>query len=147
MASPSTDAVNDLITKIRTVDSVSTSVAHIFDVDDMCDASEKFGVPAVGVVYVGMRSRPDSSKTGLSVDLMIDIYIIGGKQCEDKTADLKAPTTQILDDIRKAIACTTLNRVGAQRKWAFEFEVPAEITPEVIGYVQRWKTPVILTNC
>jgi len=141
-----TDAIDDLTLKLQDVNSVKKKVIYLYDQDDLLDQQKKLGFPAVGIVYVGMRGNTDSSKTGLAVTLVCDIYLIGGEQCIDKKADLKSGNTKILDEMRSYIACSKLTRTGALRKWKFVAESPTDLHPDYLGYVQRWSTVVLLTS-
>jgi len=146
MADIVSDAVADLTSKLQLISSIAKKTVYLYDQDDLLDAKKKIGFPAVGVVYVGMQGNNDSSRTGLAATLVCDIYLIGGEQCKDKIGDLKSGSTLLLDEMRREIACTKLVRAGAQRKWQFVAESPTEISPAVLGYVQRWKTVVLLTS-
>jgi len=146
MADIVTDAVLDLKNKLQLIASIKKKTVYLYDQDDLLHSTKKLGFPAVGIVYVGMQGGNDSSKTGLAATLVCDIYLIGGEQCTDKVADLKSGSTKLLDEMRREIACTKLARVGGQRKWTFVAESPAEISPAKLGYVQRWKTVVLLTS-
>lgn len=140
------EAILDLTSKLNDVSSVKKKVVYIYDQDDLLDKQKKLGFPAVGIVYVGLKGNEDSSKTGLAVTLVCDIYLIGGEQCVDKRADLKSGNTTILGEMRRSIACSKLLTNGALRKWKFVAESPVDIHPEYLGYVQRWSTVVLLTS-
>jgi len=141
-----TEAVADLTQRLRLTPAIKDKSVYLYDQDDLLHTKKTLGYPAAGVVYVGLRGNTDSSKTGLAAELTCDIYLIGGDQCLSKIDDIKVTTTQILDDIRGTIRCAVLDLPGAQRKWMFVFETPAKFTEEVIAYVQRWKTVVLLTR-
>lgn len=146
MADVVTDAVDDLKARLATVTVIKKKVVYLYDQDDLLSSKDKIGFPAAGVVYVGLKGNSDSSKTGLAAELVCDIYLIGGEQCISKVGDLKITTTQLLDDMRNTIKCGVLDRPGAQRKWQFVMEAPTSFSEEVVAYVQRWKTVVLLTG-
>lgn len=139
-----TQVVNDLSNLIREVPAVKQKVVYMYEQDELLNAKSQLGFPAVGVVYVGLRGKDDSSRTGLAAEIVCDIYLIGGEACTSKLigADEKPTTTSLLDNIRNEIKCNT---APGQRKWKFVFEQPVQFDADVLAYVQRWTTTVVLT--
>jgi len=140
-----TESVDNLKALIATVEAITQKLVYLYDQDELLDERKKIGYPAVGVVYSGMRAKSDSTLTGLAVDITLDVYLIGGELCGSKigATDEKISTTSLLADIRDAIRC---NIAPGQRKWKFVFELPSAFDQEVLGYVQRWSTTLILTS-
>jgi len=146
-----TETVEDLVSRIATVPSVKNKLVYMYDQDDLLNWEQALSYPMVGVVYVGMRGKDDSSKTGLASELICDVYVMGDTQCNDKSAvtiggvsskDVKVKTTELLDSIRGAIKCNT---APGGRKWKFVHEFPAPFRENDLAYVQRWSTVVLLT--
>lgn len=157
MADIITDLVADITTKMATVSAIQNKIIYMFEMDDLLSERDKVGIPSVGVVYNSMRGKDDSSKTGLAAVVTMDIYILGGDQCVEKISKatgIKTTTTQFLDDIRNAIKLTKPQfgtgvnagvRSQTQRLWKFVMESPIILQDDVISYVQRWETTVLLT--
>lgn len=152
MASPVEDALNDLKTKILTVTAVKKKVISVYDQNDLIDMQKDYGFPAIGIMYASMRAHGETekkqAKIGGSATITIDLLVVGAEQCSDKVVDHKASTLELLHDLRGVILCTKFERTtgGAGRHWAFVEEAPVNIDENLIGYVQRWQTVVILTN-
>lgn len=160
MADVVTDAVADLTTKMQTVTAIQDKIIYMFEMDDLLSERTKVGIPAIGVVYnslVGKRDQRNQGSTGLAATLTLDIYILGGDQCVEKISretGIKTTTTQFLDDIRNTIKNTKIMtgtgssqavRPQSQRIWTFVEERPLMMQEEVITYLQRWDTTVLLT--
>lgn len=140
-----TDAVVQLKSVLETLPQIQRKVVYLYDQEDLMNFTKKLGLPAVGVVYIGMKGNEDSSKTGLAAELVCDIYVIGAETCQGPLCEAKHNHTKLLDDIRSVIRCTPLNSSGAKRKWKFISEQPALFEEGVMAYVQRWSTIVLLT--
>lgn len=158
MADPVTDAIADITSKLETLSIISNKVIYMFASDDLISESGKIGVPSLGVVYNSLRGGTDKPvAAGLASTLTVDIYIIGGQQCVEQISretGVKTTTTQLLDDIRNVIKNTfpqigtgaaKVNRPQMQREWRFVLEQPVALNDQVIAYVQRWTTKVLLT--
>ncbi len=145
MADIVTNCVANLKSLIEQVSAVKKKVVYLYDQEELLNAKTQLGYPAVGIVYIGMRGKDDSSRTGLAAEIVCDIYLIGSDQCSSKLigSDTKSVTTSLLDDIRSEIKCNT---APGQRKWKFVFERPVDFTSEALAYVQRWQTTVVLTG-
>ncbi len=140
------ECIDDLTVRMNTVSAVQQKIIYLYTQDELLGAKKKLGFPAVGIVYVGMRGKEDSSKTGLAAVITCDIYLVGGDQCDAFVAgSIKHTTTSLLNDIRDAIKADCDPAPGG-RKWKFVFELPADFSETLLAYVQRWSTVVLLTN-
>lgn len=143
---------DDLVTKIQTVAEVADSTVALYDQDALLNKEEKLGLPCVGVVYVTTRGADDGSKSGMAATVIFDIYVIGGSACKEDEEVVGVSTLLLLDSVRDAIKCTTPVDASsapiaqARRKWQFMMEAPIELEGcDSLGYVQRWKTTLLLT--
>lgn len=145
MADVVTDAVESLRDVLQTITAVRNKNIHLYEQDQLLNFEAKLGLPAVGVLYIGLRGKSDTAKTGRASNLVCDILLLGGELCEDKTGNENLTVLGILDSIRKAVLLSTLERLGAHRKWEFIYELPVDFQ-EHIAYVQRWQTTVVLNT-
>lgn len=161
MADMITDLVADLTTKMLTVPALSNKIIYMFEMEDLLSERDKVGIPSVGVVYNSMRGKQNPTRAqgqiGLAATVTMDIYILGGDQCVEKISKatgIKTTTTAFLEDIRDAIKLTKPQigtgasqtvRPQTQRIWTFVQENPVILRDEVISYLQRWETTVLLT--
>jgi hypothetical protein len=156
------DLVADITTKLETITAIKDKIIYMFDSNDLVTERTKIGTPAIGVVYNSMRGHGAGDKKqghhGLAATVTMDIYILGGDQCVEKISKVtgvKMATTEFLEQIRDAIKLTKpqtgtgasqVPLPKAQRLWVFVLESPVEIGDELISYVQRWETKVLLTS-
>jgi hypothetical protein len=129
--------IESLRGRLKEACSIRESAITIYSQKELFGNKTTLGTPCVGVVYGGMR--PTANK-GLTVQLVIDVYMIGGDECN---GDLVEDTVAVLDEMREAILCTT-SQDG--RKWEFLLEVPHQFDEKTMAYVQRWATIVTLTR-
>jgi len=132
--------IADVMARLQTITAISNKVVSLYGPEDILKTTDKLDFPAVGVLYSGMRSLTDSTKTGQKAYLMVDIFVAGDDLCNDdaQTNDVKPGITSILQDIRNAMVCNT---APGNHTWQFMAEFPEQLTEkEVIGYVQRWRT-------
>ena len=123
--------------------------SYLFDQEDLIQLKNQINPPCAGVVYVGMRPRTDGSKTGLAVQILCEVYLIGDEGSStlvDDSSDMKIVSTEMLDAFRNAIKDT----VGpGGHKWVFELETPTNFGSAdsvALGYLQRWSTIAVLTS-
>lgn len=120
-------------------------VMSILSEDDLMNKAKLVPFPAAGLVYEGMRSRAEvqvTQKVGLSVDLGISIVVFYRPDFPAGT-DMKNEALMLLDKIRNKIKGTT---APGGKKWRFVAEVPAVEKAGVVVWIQRWSTPVMLTE-
>ncbi len=143
MADIATTHVNDLIRRIKSISAVSSKVVYVYDQDALLDAKQKLSYPAVGVVYLGLKGKTDSSLTGKATNLVCDIYLLGAESCNANTISDKdkQKATKILDDMRNAIIC---DLAPSKRKWKFVLESPIDVGESILSYIQRWETTVVI---
>ncbi len=141
----SVDHVCDLTSKIENVREVKSRVVSVYSQDDMLNKKKSLKYPAVGVLYIGIRGKTDSSKTGAASNLICDILLLGGNVHNDniRGVDQKRASYEILEDIRNEIMCTY---APSGHKWTFISELPFHLNDGIMAYAQRWSTTVLLTN-
>jgi len=148
MADLVTDAIADLTAKMVTVSAIKNRAVYVYDQDDLLNAEKNLKTPCAGVLYVGMAINEQSTRREQSVLLTAQIAFIGGEFCELPNSSVKERTTKILDDIRRAVIAAPTTTT--QLVWRFESEAPFEIAREagtkLLGYVQVWTTPLIITE-
>jgi hypothetical protein len=136
------DCITDITSKVSRVPSLVGKAFSIVTEEDLLDTSKYLKLPAVGIMYEGMQETGDPSRQGMMADcriaivLVIDGSVIGN-------ADRKNEAIDTLDAIRREIRMT---RPPSQHKWRFLSETPLGLVGSVLIYVQRWSTPVALTN-
>lgn len=139
MNSIASEALNSLKDLISYIYPLGQKVVFVYDQDDLAAAKGQFGDGVIGLVYMGMQSIEPK---GRSVDIVVDIYVIGPNSSDSHVQGHGVPITHTLDTLRSQILGSTLNNIGGQRQWRFVAESPAFID-EAQGsmtYVQRWKT-------
>lgn len=140
------DHITDVVTRLNTISTIQNKTVSLYTPDQILKTTEKLSYPAVGIIYTGIRGLPDSSRTGQKAGLMIDIFVAGEELCNDDAQinDLKPAITQILQDIRNVMACTT---APGSHKWEFMAEFPEQLQKEeILGYVQRWRAVTSIVN-
>jgi len=101
--------------------------------------------PAVGIVYEGMRSMPESGSTmkaGVSAEVMLSFVLIEQGNAIINTNQKKTRAIDYLDAMRDQFMgkrSTVTNHL-----WHFLVESPAELKAGMVVWVQRWSLPVQL---
>ena len=136
--------VEDLITKLKTVDGVNENL-WVYNQNDLIFNTSGLQLPAVGVVYIGMQKQ-GAQKEGRSQQLICDIYLFIGSLCEVHASGGPGVAADLLDDIRKVILKDCVASPTGH-PWSFQFEAPAgfrnstgDDQDEKLIYVQRWAT-------
>lgn len=151
MNRPVTACIDDLKTKINTVEVVANKVITFTDPESIVRMMKGFKLPAVGVGYMGMRSADIgqgaeakvSRRQGLSAEIVFGVYAafrdLRTYTANESYTDI---TTQTMDDIRDAIKETD-SPTG--HRWRFVAEFPAPVGQADnahIIWVQTWSNPV-----
>ncbi len=134
-------AANDLVARIQ--DLVDSEALYVYDVEDMLHEKSRVNIPNMSVLYSGM------TKTGnKAADATFDVYVCAGRDRENRVDGLaKGTGTGILADIRNRIMNTTFcSPSPTGHKWEFISERPVGIDGNLIVYLQKWATRVILTS-
>jgi hypothetical protein len=135
------DCLNDLATKIDSLNEFGQKIFAVYSEDDLFDKSKHLKFPAVGLMYEGMVSEGDPSRQGLSATLkVVVVLVLDGKTIANM--DRKNDAARLLDAIRSSILRTNS---PTQHKWRFASETPMGELNGVLLYLQRWETAAPLT--
>jgi hypothetical protein len=144
MTDPVHSAVQDLISKMKEVQEFREKSFYVYDERVFLDASGPLSMPCAAVVYEGMISKGGSHMTGLAATQQFAILLINGnKKMDAKGKENKQITTDMLNRIRK---CIRLTVAPGGHKWEFMMESPFELDTNHMGFIQRWRTTVVLTS-
>ena len=148
VADPVTAAINSLREAVELVPAIQQKLVYLYLQEELLDWQKRLEYPALGFLYVSLVGKEDSSKSGLSATIVVDLLLIGGDRCQDlqtKEGPIKVTVTRLLDDIRNAIKLTKWETSGANRKWQFVLEAPFQLENEKhLVYRQRWKSDISL---
>jgi len=133
-------AANDLLARIQPL--VESEALYVYDVDEMLHEKSRLSLPNMSLVYAGMT--PTGNK---AADATFDLYVCAGRDRENRVDGLaKITGTSILADIRNAIMKTTFcyPPTATGHQWRMGPERPVGIDGNLIVYLQKWITKVIL---
>ena len=102
-------------------------------------------LPAVGVMYEGMRSIPEgqtTDKKGISSEIVISLMLIEQDDSIHKSDEKRERAIDYLDAIRVQFLDQRSPVTG--HIWHFLVEAPAELKAGLTCWVQRWALPVQL---
>ncbi len=134
-------AANDLLARIQPL--VDSEAVYVYDVDDMLHEKSRNNLPNMSVLYSGMNRTGNKA-----ADATFDVYVCAGRDRENRVdGEAKGAGTQILADIRDAIGNVSFcYPAPSGHKWVFVSERPVGIDGNLIVYLQKWTTKVILTS-
>lgn len=154
MSSKVVNTLTEVETRVKslTVNNVAVNMTgKTILVDDASDLLEKLkglkSYPAIGVVYEGLVSKPeagDTAKMGISADMGISLVLV-------EQGDVPFPTLapqktfraiDYLNAMRDEFMGTKSTVTGHFFK--FEAEAAAELTKNMVVWVQRWSVPIQL---
>lgn len=142
------DCINDVVAKCKEVGLFGTAdkekIFNVYSEDDLFDKSKFVKMPALGIMYEGTRdSGKDSTGLGqaailtVAIVLMLDGKSVGGINSEHEGVKL---LTLIRKEFRKNNGVAPTGH-----RWKFDSEIPAGNVGNLLIYVQRWKTTILLT--
>jgi hypothetical protein len=136
------DCVDDLKAKIVSVPEFKQKVFYVYSENDLLDKLKGLSFPAVGIMYENTQSKDDGNKMGMSAVLQCAVAVmVAGKTVAN--LDSKNEAALLLDAVRRGII-KTVSPTG--HKWSFVMETCAGEVNGAIVYIQRWSTPIILSN-
>jgi hypothetical protein len=141
------NCTNDIVEKLKDTGAFGgkgqEKVFSVYSEKDLFDKTKHLSFPAVGVMYEGIfENGGDKSNQGMAAMCAVTIVLL----LDGKTVgnlDQKNVAAALLDKLRGAIR---LQRSPSMHRWKFIAEIPAGEIGPCIGYLQKWRTPVILTN-
>ena len=139
-----TECVNDLKVKIQGLAALNQNTFFVYKQEDMLKQTAKITYPAAGIIYEGIRSKPDamSGKTdmGLSADFYCAVLVLVGGSTFGNV-DYKAEAISLVDKVRGQILKT---RSPSGHFWKFLVESPVVDVVGAFGYYIRFSTPIML---
>lgn len=139
--------VDDVIEKLKATEEFGAAgkekIFTVYSEGDLFDKTKIVKMPAVGIMYEGISANGnDPSRQGLSCDISVAlVLIIDGKSVGN--LDQKNEAARILDVIRENFK--TNNRVSPTgHKWRFASEKPIGDVGNLLVYVQRWQSAVMI---
>lgn len=135
------------IDNLKAIPELAAAVVGVFNDDQLLDYLKAVPTLGVGVIYDGMRPDPEqnkpSHKIGASVLLGITIVLVAKEVKFAQGLDYRTPGMTYMDSIRKKFMDT---QSPSGHYWRFVAEAQAVQKSDVIVWVQRWETPVLLTR-
>jgi hypothetical protein len=142
--SMATQVMNEVLGLVQSIAQFSKSTIFVYSDDDLQNKVRGANFPAVGIIYNGMKVKPEMSKSvrlGLSGDLTFTLMLIQQSQTIS-TTDTKGISMNLLDSLRGAILGV---RSITGHFYQFQLEAPAQPSKGYIFWGQRWSVPVQLT--
>lgn len=140
--SPATEIVQACIQSVQTaVQSVAllrTRTVMVLNEENLMDKLKGVNLPAVGVLYEGLRGVPDrgAAQTGGMAEIVISVILVTPAPSSAPMAD-KTPLFTLLDSVRSTLMAT---RSPGGHFWKFVVEAAADEKSSVVFWVQRWST-------
>lgn len=114
--------------------------------DDLIDLLKNVrSFPAIGVVYEGMRSMPESKPTanvGVSCEMVVAFVLIEQGDAVVSTDQKRSRAIDYLEAMRGPFMGKKSQITG--HFWHFLVEAPAEVRSGMVAWVQRWSVPIQL---
>lgn len=142
MANPiATKCVTDVVTRIETVPEMKGKTFHVMSDQELLDKTKGLMYSCVAVIYGGITSVAedgDTGKKGVSCELSMDVILFfrGNAQAQN---DPKVGAVAMLDTMRDKMR---EGRSPSGHFWRFQSERAIELKTGLMGYMQRWTTPV-----
>lgn len=136
--------------KLESLDTAPTILNHktviVYDADDLLNSLKVIrSYPAVGIVYEGMRSKPEEGATlkyGISAEIVLAFILIEQGDAIHATEQKKTRAIDYLDAMRGRFMGQRSTATG--HAWQFLVESPAELKAGMVCWIQRWALPVQL---
>lgn len=106
---------------------------YIYATDQVSATQQRFELPAVMFVYIGMRHREKRWEVVFDVMLLA----VAESLTQIKGNRRMPVATELLQRLRKEIAC---NKPRTNREWVLESETPDFSVDDKLVYRQRWVT-------
>jgi len=139
-----TDCIDDIFNRVKLVTEFSSDkVVRVYSETDLLDKSKLIPPPFTGVMYEGIRANAsDPGRLGRATDCYVAI-VLG---CLTKAVggyDSRPEAIGLLDSIRNQILG---DRSPSQHRWKFISELYVGDISNIMIYIQRWSTPLILSR-
>lgn len=148
MATPLAQSmVQGALALLQSIAGLTNKALYVLSESELMERGRVMAYPAVGIVYEGTRSHPDSQpahRVGLNVELgMAVVLFYRAAPSRDQDDANKTAALALLDLIRAKF----LDTVGPSGKfWRFVAEAPALEKDGVVVWVQRWTLPATMVQ-
>jgi hypothetical protein len=136
-----TQVMMEVQTLVQSIAEFETKTVFVYDEENLADRLKAVNLPAVGLIYNGMRSVTDpgpSTKMGISGEIHFTLMLLQRGEAPIRT-DTKGASFLLLDSLRTAILGT---RSVTGHFYHFQMEAPAALKGGLIFWAQRWSVPV-----
>lgn len=144
MTSPITDLINDLKDKLGAVQG-TTNVLMVYSDADLRQCITGVQGLSIGVMYEGTRVKDNAQSAGrggLSGEVYVSLLIVHPQTILGQQVP-KDFSLQKLDEMRNIIRLT---KSTTGHLWRFVAEAPAMEKEGTVVWLQRWCTPIQLTQ-
>jgi hypothetical protein len=131
---------------LKAIPEIQGKIIGVYDDEELLNKLKAVPTLGVGVIYDGMRPEGESKtshKIGAAAVLGITIVLVLKEIAFAQGLDYRTPGMSHMDAIRQKFMDT---KSPAGHYWEFMAEAPAVQKSDVIIWVQRWQTPVMLTR-
>ncbi|QZI85667.1 hypothetical protein CPT_Summit_011 [Stenotrophomonas phage Summit] len=140
------EILDDVKLKLQSIATFNNQVIHILTEEDFFKKIQGAKPPAVGVLYEGIRAKPeagkDSHRVGLSNELGMAL-VLAMQSTSPVGGDLRGTAIEYLDKMRDVLKDT---RSLTGHFWRFELEAPVAEKGGYSLWIQRWSTTVQMTK-
>lgn len=134
--------VDDLKGVLQSIAQLHDKNLQVLSVDELLDKSKNVALPAVGVIYEGMRAvgepGKDTNRHGQSAEAVF-MVVVAGHPSTNKEPSIKASTLALLGQIRNALKT---RKSPTNHIYRFLVEVPEKEVGNTILWSQRWSLPI-----
>lgn len=130
---------------LKTITGFRDKVFSVTSEEELQSKIKGLSLPAIGVIYDGMRAVPEqggTGKMGKSAELVVTLLLV----FRNDTLQGKSPNDVnlgTLDSMRDKMLET---RSALGHLWRFQLETPVQTKTGLVVYVQRWATPAQLVG-
>lgn len=130
---------------LMTIPGFREKVFHVASEEELQNKIKGLSLPAIGVIYDGMRAVPEpggTGKLGKSAEMVITLLLM----FRNDTVQGKPPKESslgVLDAMREKMLET---RSALGHFWKFQLEASTQTKTGVVVYIQRWATPAQLVG-
>jgi len=135
------ECVKDVVDRLNSIPDLKGRSFHVMSDNELLEKTKGLMYTCSAVIYGGITSVPDSGathKVGLSATLTVDVLLFF-KSSPSASSDPKVSAVELLDTVRAKFKDT---RSPTGHFWRFTSERPVEVKSGVLGYLQRWTSPV-----
>lgn len=136
-----------VVNALMTIPDLTGKVIGVFDDEQLLDRLKAVPTLGVGVIYDGLRPDGEANKTshkiGAAAVMGVTVVLVLKEVLFAQGLDYRTPGMTYMDTIRQKLMDTV---APTGHYWRFMAEAPALQKSDVIVWVQRWETPVMLTR-